>query len=194
MKRFALAACISLFGSFGVVPLGHTGMDRNYALQKDSHFEEGCFAPCMCPVLMHDDLRGRFSLIPIGTDNGYEVFEVRNLRWFESTWNSSTTEIKGSGTYRVSQSAKLQRMELDLWIGNRDREHYDSGLVPLSVLPPLLEITISRNGQYCWDTVFYIDAAPTPNDLRPPPLQFEDRDEERQALTTWGRLKKLWVP
>ena len=194
MKRPALAACIPLFGFFGVASLGHTGTDRYFALQKDSHFEEGCFAPCMCPVLIHDDLRGRFSLIPIGADNGYEVFEVRNLLWFESTWNSSTTQIKGSGTYRFSQSDKLQRMELDLWIGNRNREHYDSGLVPLLMLPPLLEITISRNGQYCWDTVFYIDAAPAPNELRPPRLQFEQHDPGRGAVTTWGRLKKLWAP
>jgi hypothetical protein len=174
-------------------PAHAADMNRHFTLQKTSLFEDGCFAPCECPVFIHDDLRGKFSLIPNGTENGYDVFRVEDVQWFVTLWDGSTTLIQGSGTYHSSTRYKLQRLELDLVFGDRPVEHYDSGLVPLRVPLPQLSITISKNGMYCRDTVFTIDAAPAPNDLRPPKLQFEQHDPNLGLPTTWGRLKKFWV-
>jgi hypothetical protein len=191
MKRIVLLACLCLAVAPG---LARAAMDRHYALQKASAYEDGCFAPCMCPVLIHDDLRGRFSLIPRGTENGYDLFDVNDVLWFVTLDDGSTILIQGSGRYRSSTLYKLQRLEMDLVVGERPLEHYDSGLVPIRVPSPELNITISKNGMYCRDTVFTIDAAPAPNDVRPPKLQFKDEDLDKGVATTWGRLKRLWTP
>jgi hypothetical protein len=191
MNRVALALIVLITGFARIT---QAAPERNLTLLNSSTYEDGCFAPCMCPVLIHDDLRGGFSLIPIGTENGYDVFAVKDLEWVVRLWDRSTLFIRGSGTYRSSTELKLQRMEVDLLVGDRPREHYDSGLVPIRVPVPDFSITISKHGQYCYDTVFTIDAAPSSasSNLRPPGLQFEHGDVPRGATTTWGRLKKLW--
>ena len=190
MNRTTRLACFLL--AIAPAPACATDMNWHFALQKTSLSEEGCFAPCECPVLIRDDLRGKFNLIPEGTQNGYDVFRVERVQWFVTLWDGGTTLIQGSGAYRSSAVYKLQRLELDLVVGDRPTEHYDSGFVPIRVPQPQLSIVISRNGMYCWDTVFTIDAAPAPNDLRPPKLQFEQNDPDLSVSTTWGRLKKLW--
>ena len=191
MKRIVLLACLCLAVAPG---LARAAMDEHYALQKASAYEDGCFAPCVCPVLIHDDLRGRLNLIPRGTENGYDLFDVKNVLWFVTLEDGSTVLIQGSGTYRSSTLDKLQRLEMDLVVGERPLEHYDSGLVPIRVPSPELNITISKNGMYCHDTVFAINAGPAPNDVRPPKLQFKDEDLDKGVATTWGRLKRLWTP
>jgi len=171
----------------------HADMSRHFALQKTSVFEDGCFGPCECPVLINEGVRGKMSLIPAGTENGYDVFAVQGVQWLVTSWDGSTLLIQGSGTYRQSTIYKLQRLEMDLVVGDRTPEHYDSGLVTLKVPLPELSITISKNGMYCRDTVFTIDALPAPNDVRPPKLQFEQHDPGLSSATTWGRLKRFWV-
>ena len=194
MNRFAFALGIALL-SVAVSPhVFAAALDQHFALQKTSTYEDGCFAPCMCPVLGHADLRGRFSLTLVGNENGYDVFEVRNVQWFVTLWDGSTIFIRGSGSYRANNVTKLQRLELELLVSDRPIEHYDSGLVPIRDPLPSFNITISKNGMYCRDTVFKIDAAPAPSDVRPPKLQYEDGDVDKGATTTWGRLKKLWTP
>jgi len=191
MKRILLFACFCLT----VLPgWAQAAMDRHYGLQKTSLYEDGCFAPCMCPVLIRDDLRGKFSLVPAGSQDGYDVYLVNNVQWMVTLSNGSTTMIRGSGTYLSSMTYKLQRLEMDLIVGDQSVEHYDSGLVQVRVPLPELSIVISKNGMYCRDTVFTLDAAPASNDVRPPKLQFEDEGMDKGASTTWGRLKKLWTP
>jgi len=41
-------------------------------------------------------------------------------------------------------------------------EHFDSGLAPNPVAFPDIEISISTNHQFCFDTVFSVSASPTP--------------------------------
>src|SRR5262245_23651971 len=191
MKRVIVAF---IFVLLFVPSLVRADMGRHYALQKNSAYQDGCFAPCMCPMLVQAPLRGKFSLIPIGTENGYDVFAVMDAQWLVTLWDGSTVLARGSGTYRSSTAYRLQRLEMDLLVADRPLEHYDSGLVPIRVPLPQINVTISMNGQYCHDTVFTLDAGPTPNDVRPPRLQFDDEDEGKGATTTWGRLKKLWTP
>lgn len=193
MNRLSLALGIAWVSVASLSQSSLAAQERRYALQKASAYEDGCFAPCVCPVFIHDDLRGRFALIQAGTENGYDVYDVKNAHWFVTLSDGSSIFIQGSGTYRANNATKLQRLELDLLVSDRPVEHYDSGLVPIRVPLPYFTITISKNGQYCHDTVFMIDAAPAPNDVRPPKLQYEDEDMDIGVTTTWGRLKKLWT-
>jgi len=186
------SAILGFAAVFALVRPAFADMGSVYGLEKGSRFEQGCFAPCMCPVLFQDDLRGRLVLIPFGSENGYDVFQVLDVRWM-MLYMGTETWVQGSGTYRVNMSLKLQDLELDLAIGGQPVEHYDSGLVPVRVPPPNLEITISQHGMYCYDTVFTVNATPAPDGFRPPKLQFQQNDQPKDAVITWGRLKNLWT-
>lgn len=143
---------------------------------------------------MRDDLQGRFNLIPLGMENGYEVFSVIDLAWtVGADLIGLPIEIHGSGTYRISTSAQSQEFVLDLEVGAHKIERYDSGLVPVTVPFPGIDIVILTYPYGCYDTVIHLNAAPASQGPRPPRLQYEQNDPNLGASTTWGRLKKFWV-
>ena len=167
--------------------LGHL-----YSLEKASDFQEGCFYLCECPIVMRNDLQGRFTLIPSGTENGYDVFSVVDVEWtVGADLIGPPIEIHGSGSYRTS--AQSQELALDLVVGARKVEHYDSGLVPVTQPFPTIDIDIVTFPYGCYDTVMHLSALPATQGVRPPKLQFEQTDPTLGIQTTWGRLKKLWA-
>ncbi|HYS79038.1 MAG TPA: hypothetical protein VEO94_09375, partial [Candidatus Dormibacteraeota bacterium] len=34
----------------------------SYVLSPDTRYEEGCFGPCMCPIMFSDGVKGGFTL------------------------------------------------------------------------------------------------------------------------------------
>ena len=167
--------------------LGHL-----YILETSSDFQEGCFYLCECPIVDRNDVQGRFSLIPLGTENGYEVFSVIDLAWtVGADLIGSPIDIHGSGTYRTS--GQSQELVLDLVVGDRKIERYQSGLVPVTVPFPAIDIVVLTYPYGCYDTVIEVGAAPANQGPRPPKLQFEQNDPNLGAATTWGRLKQLWI-
>jgi hypothetical protein len=167
--------------------LGHL-----YILEKSSDFQEGCFYLCECPIVDRNDVQGRFSLIPLGTENGYEVFSVIDLVWtVGADLIGSPIDIHGSGTYRTS--GQSQEVVLDLVVGDRKIERYQSGLVPVIVPFPAIDIVVLTYPYGCYDTVIEVGAVPANQGRRPPKLQFEQNDPNLGAPTTWGRLKQLWI-
>ena len=42
-----------------------------YRLEARSNFQEGCFPPCMCPILIHQPVIGTMTLARTGTDGGF---------------------------------------------------------------------------------------------------------------------------
>ena len=85
MNRTIRLACLLLAIAPG--PVHAADMSQHFALQKTSLFEDGCFAPCECPVFIHDDLRGKFSLIP--TENYCQV------TWDETNFEFGWREKNG---------------------------------------------------------------------------------------------------
>jgi hypothetical protein len=167
--------------------LGHL-----YSLEKASDFQEGCFYLCECPIVMRNDLQGRFTLIPSGTENGYDVFSVVDVEWtVGADLIGPPIETRGSGSYRTS--AQSQELLLDLVVGDRKVEHYESGLVPVTVPFPAIDIVTLTYPYGCYDTVIHVSAVPSAQGVRPPKLQFEQTDPKLGIQTTWGRLKKFWV-
>jgi hypothetical protein len=167
-------------------------LSRLYSLEKASDFQEGCFYLCECRIVMRNDLQGRFTLIPSGTENECEIFSVVDLEWMVAAdLIGPPIEIRGSGSYRTS--AQSQELALDLVVGDRKVEHYDSGLVPVTQPFPAIEIDILTYPYGCYDTVMHVSALPATQGMRPPKLQFEQNDPDVSVSTTWGRLKKFWV-
>lgn len=167
--RPARAAALAL----GLVALlGAGGVDRCqgagwalYGLGKGSRIEEGCFDPCLCPLLEARDLRGALLLEPADADpaDPFRDYRVTWLAWLYQS-GDGWTRVTGSGSYRVGgEVAPVQQLSLDLRVGDEPVQHYDSGLVAGGAdgagFPPLA-IAVSRHGRYCYDRVFTIVASP----------------------------------
>src|SRR5439155_11849287 len=107
-----------------------------YRLDKGSDYEQGCFGPCACPVLINTPAAGTFVLTPAGFDGLYNNFKVTEVNWIVSI-NGTDTFVTGSGTYKVGgEFAVQQELALDLKVGDNAVQHFDSGLVGATVPSP----------------------------------------------------------
>ncbi len=166
-SRFASAGLIGLFLSLAslapALAQSDTTAGTRYRLKKDTSYEEGCFAPCMCPIRILEPVEGGFVLVPTGSDWLFRYFEVRNVDW-RAGRGSAALRIRGSGTYRVGgEFAAQHQMTLDLQIGNGPIEHFDSGLVLGGGTFPRIDIVVSLHGMFCYDKVFNLHARPAPD-------------------------------
>lgn len=145
-----------------------------YQLDEASSYQEGCFAPCMCPIMMTQTLRGTLLLVPAGSDGETRLFNIADIDWhFDSL--GQDIAVTGSGVYTVSM--RQQRLELDLQAGDEVVRHYDSGLVPVVAQPPAISIAIAANGFFCYDHAFDIAARPSIVEARG---------------DTWGSIKAIY--
>jgi opacity protein-like surface antigen len=133
-----------------------------YRLDKDSSFEQGCFPPCECPVMLGAPVTGTFLLTPSGYDGLYNTYAVTRVN-LRVPFNSADMIVTGSGSYKVGgEVALLRELALELQLGGAQVGHFDSGLVPVAAPLPDLKVTISTNHQYCFDSAFNINASPAP--------------------------------
>src|SRR6266478_2845398 len=139
-----------------------------YRLNKDSTFQQGCFPPCLCPIMLAMPVKGTFVLTPAGFDGLFDTYAVTDVNWLVSISGTETT-VTGSDTYKVGGEFALeQQLSLDLQVGGDKVQHFDSGLVTGPAPFPDIKVTISVNGQVCFDTVFEVNASPVPlNQIRP---------------------------
>jgi hypothetical protein len=192
VKRVAISLLMFLIGPAQEARAAVPALGRVYALEEASDFEEGCFYLCDCPIVVRDGLQGRFTLVPLGSENGFDLYAVNDLEWMVAGDIQPAIEIHGSGTYRVGYSSDgklVQELDLDLVVGDRDAEPYTSGLVPVTTAFPEIDIRISRNPYGCFDTQFLLSAAPSRSANRSPRLQFEQSDPPRGRIAHWGLLK-----
>lgn len=156
-----IASCLS--GSVMADPLG-AGSGAIYRLNPASYFENGCYPPCLCPIMHLDDVRGAMKLIHTGHDGVADSYRVADVNWFLQG-TDGPQRVVGAGVYRIGSpdaTGLLQhRLELDLSINGDPEAHFDSGWVPVSQSGGL-NISVSMNGMYCLDTVFHIDASEVP--------------------------------
>lgn len=132
-----------------------------YRLNKESTFQWGCFPPCECPVMVGEPVSGSFLLTSSGFDGAFTNYAVSEVHW-SFTNNGTATSVTGSGTYKLGgKPAPQQELSLYLQMNGGDTEHFDSGLVTNPVSFPDISVSISTNGQYCFDTVFNVSASPT---------------------------------
>jgi hypothetical protein len=161
----ALSVAAGMVG-LGVPPaLAHGASDAStiYRLNADSSFQQGCFPPCMCPI-MGTGLRGTLVLTSTGSDGLFNTYAVTDVSWTIGAGDREQ-RVTGSGTYKVGgESGRQQQLALDLKMGDDPVQHFDSGLVDGGEQFPEIDATISMNGQVCYDTVFFVDASPVPPD------------------------------
>lgn len=159
-RAFLLAASILA----GTVPGADPGADETkpvvYLLGKNAAYQRGCFAPCMCPVMEEGTVQGRFVLQPAGSDGLFDYYNVLAVDWIVTLPNG-TIHVVGSGTFRIGgEFAAQEQLTLDLSLDGEEMQQFDSGLVAGGSDFPAIDLPISLNGMYCFDTVFYVRAHP----------------------------------
>src|SRR5262249_8253595 len=98
--------------------------EQLYRLTQGSRFQDGCFAPCLCPVQLQGGLIGTFRMTPAPPDPLYRVFTIQDLNWFVPEYGYWVT---GSGTYKIGGEVALtQELALDLQVADRKVAYYDS--------------------------------------------------------------------
>ena len=145
-----------------------------YQLEETSGYEEGCFDPCMCPVWFNQTLRGTFLVEPAAAMDEFAVFDVTDVN-LSYTQGDETIDVTGSGVYQ--RGTAQQRLELDLQRGDLPPQHFDSGLVPLTGVYPVIDIAVAVNGFFCYDYVFVIVA---------------QAKAVNAPYETWGNLKATY--
>lgn len=160
MRRLRVLFCLAAFVSAACfVTLASAAVP--YILVQGSTYQEGCFAPCVCPVLISAPLFGTFRVDPLPPSDVFDSYAVDDVRWFAVS-DAVTRKITGSGTYKISEAADEQDMSLDLTIDQNPPATFTSGMVPITVRFPDVTTTISMNGGVCHDTVMHLEARPTP--------------------------------
>lgn len=164
LRHPALAALLLLGPVTSSVPAQTTNSPTGtvYRLKPDATFEQGCFAPCECPVMVASAVQGTFVLTPTGFDGLFNTYAVGDVNWVVSIGGSDKL-VTGKGTYKLGGEVALQQeLSLDLQVDGATAEHFVSGLVQAATKFPDLNVTISVNGQVCFDTVFGVSASPMP--------------------------------
>lgn len=130
----------------------------SYALDTPpSSLESGCQGPCDCAVVS-EPTYGSFDLIRVGADPVYTYYEIH--RYIASFNNGpGAVSLIGTGTLKVDSSAGMQEMTLDLDVWGQP-EHFDSGIVPVSVPFPQVHAACAVHGFACMDSVIVVDAKP----------------------------------
>src|SRR3989442_2440345 len=100
-----------------------------YRLNKDSTYQQGCFPPCLCPIMIAVPAKGTFVLTPTGFDGLFNAYAVTDVNWLVSIGGTNTI-VTGSGTYKVGGEFALQQQpSLDLQVGGDKVERFDRCLV-----------------------------------------------------------------
>jgi hypothetical protein len=139
-----------------------------YHLDDGTEYVVGCYPPCKCPLLLHENLVGTFGLTLTGsTPDGFEHYTLSDIAWTLD----GVEDITGTGQYDIGGEVALQhRLQLDLSLGGGPVQHYDSGLVVGGSDFPTIDVAAGMNGFVCYDEVFYVVASPGPRAPTPRPF------------------------
>lgn len=146
--------------SFSLIGAGLKTDTTFYRLSADSTYQEGCVAPCMCPVTVPRGMSGTFNLIPLNPAF-YNRYSLDEISWTVSNPDGTAAHtITGFGIYQIGgEFAQMQQLVLELSIDNGDLTHFDSGLVDGGAQFPAISIPVDR-GTSCFDIIMNINAAP----------------------------------
>lgn len=160
MNRSVMIPSAGILVTFVASAAGELAQPVEYELGPGTSFAQGCYDPCACPIWMTDDVSGTFTLTPVPIVGPFETFLVDDVDWTVGSGELAMT-VTGSGEYTIfSEFAVMHRLELDLSIDGAEPQHFDSEMIVGGQSFPHIDIAVSVNGFFCFDTAFFIDASP----------------------------------
>src|SRR3989442_6143712 len=116
MRNLSRAALL-LLGVVAVSTSASAQTGTLYWLNEDSTFQQGCFPPCLCPIMIAEPVKGTFVLTPTGFDGLFDTYAVTDVNWLVSIGGTNTI-VTRSGTYKIGGEIALQQqLSLDLPVG-----------------------------------------------------------------------------
>lgn len=132
-------------------------------VMRRSAYEEGCFAPCTCPLVLWRAV-GTLGLVDLGpaSDPARQYFALVDIAWHTvSASNPPDRSFMGQGIYGRHLDTVRHRLECDLTDQNGVTQLFDSRLISGGALfPPRISLPISVNDFVCFDQVFLVNARP----------------------------------
>lgn len=132
-----------------------------YTLGRRSRYQEGCWDPCDCPLLMPVPVYGGFGLVDLGGDIARHEWALVDLRWRIVRDNAydDITAVDGVGLYIFHGDFIAQRqMQLALSFDGGELMSFDSGILNEPPTFDRIDITLTMNNFVCFDRVFYLHA------------------------------------
>lgn len=127
----------------------------SYALADDSTEQEGCFEPCMCPILIEQPMTGSFDLVFYPFAGPVWTVGVERLAFDVPTLGK---QITGQGIYK--RAGYLQSLEFELQINGDAPRAFHSGWVEGGDGYPFIDVTLSMNDFFCYDIALRLHAKP----------------------------------
>jgi len=162
----AVKVFILVIGIMGLFADGAQAAETLYELSPGTTFQEGCVGPCLCPIMLLEEVTGTFLLVPAGSDPLFSNYKLNEISWIVLDSNGKVVhEITGQGTYKLGgEVALMQQLVLDINIDGGSPQHLDSGLIPGGSEYPLISVSVSR-GTPCFNIWMNINAAPKQGDI-----------------------------
>jgi hypothetical protein len=131
-----------------------------YRLSAQSTWQQGCFAPCVCPASASSPIAGTFWLSPAAFSAEFDTYLISGVQWVVTAGNQQL-RISGQGRYFVRRTGEpAQQLQLDLQTEGGEFVRYDSGLVAGAAQLPAFDLTVAVNGLFCFDTAIRVVAQP----------------------------------
>jgi hypothetical protein len=161
MKTFCRILFFSLI--IGVALMcGRAAAGVLYELSPGTTYQEGCVGPCLCPVMMSEEVSGTFLLTKQkSNDPWFARYRLSRIAWTVTDPDGAIIHtITGRGTYQVGGDFALtHQLLLDVRIDGGELQHLDSGMIPGGSEFPAIAISVDR-GTQCYDIWMDIKASP----------------------------------
>lgn len=148
-----------------------------YCLTRESEASEGCFPPCLCPIMLQGAITGQFQLVklppriisPGPLPQAPTEYAVIRVKWLViSPVAPLNQSITGSGFYTVQPPTLIEgfeSMRLALTV-NADPERVFRSFESIFTTPPQpprrIQADLFLNGGFCYDRLYSITASPCP--------------------------------
>ena len=165
LRILVLTAITSAMLAYGVAAAGVAGLiGVSYELLPGSSFQEGCIPPCMCPVMMSDDLVGTFTLVKKSMSSQDAFYRIKEISWKAIGPNGEVVHtITGTGNYRyrnVGNAYVKHQLILNVSIDGGKLIQLDSGNIISCSQFPVIATSI-RRGTQCFDIWMDVIAEPS---------------------------------
>ncbi len=165
MKRLFLTAAAGLALAAAALAQG-TVLSSTYVLDRNSMLALGCVGGCACPIWLVPDFRGTFDLKKVTSpDPAFEQYAITSVNWLAGHANGEV-RVVGSGTYKVGSSSTgpVQRLILDLRVGEAPVDSYDSGLIAGGTGGefPTIDVPLALANPVCFGAFLHVSAGAAP--------------------------------